>query len=61
VLDDLVVGALGTTADNVGGARGLLEGNSILAHILEPDIVDVARPLAVDTLGLVGTDDDVPE
>jgi hypothetical protein len=61
VLDDLIAGTFGTTTDNVRGTRGLFDGNSILAHVLKPDIVDVARPLAVDTLCLVSTDNNVPE
>ena len=60
MLDDLVVGVLSTTSNDVGGSRGLPQGDGILADILEPDVVDVARTLAVDTLSLVGTDDDVP-
>lgn len=60
VLDELVGALEGTTADDVGNTV-TLDGDGILADILEPDELEVARSLAVDTLALVGTDDDVAE
>lgn len=60
MLDDLVLGAAGTTA-NDGGVAVTLEGESVLADSSPPDVVDGAGALAVDTLDLVGTDDGVLE
>lgn len=60
VLDDLVGGVVSTTTDDVGSAAAK-DGDGILADILEPGELDVARALAVNTLTLVGTDDDVSE
>lgn len=61
VLDDLVRGVESTTTVNVGSTRGLLEGKSVLADILPPDIVEGARAHAVDTLTVVWSNDDVGE
>lgn len=61
VLDDLVRSILRATTGNIGGTRSLLEGDGILAHILKPDVVNVARTHAMDPLGLVGADNNVPK
>ena len=63
MLDDLVRCVVGSTTDNVGLLSGLvvLDGNGILADILEPNEFDVARTVAVDTLSLVLANDDVPQ
>lgn len=60
VLDDLVLSAGSTTAldESVTVA---LEGESILADLLPPDVLDGARTLAVNTLDLVSPNDDVLE
>lgn len=58
MLNDLVTCAVSATSDDVGGAI-TLDGDSVLADVLEPDVLEGARALAVDTLGLVLTDDDV--
>lgn len=58
VLDDLVTRAVSTTTDDVGGAVAL-DRDGVLADVLEPDILKGARTLAVDTLGLVRTNDDI--
>lgn len=60
VLDDLVVGVEGTTADDLGVAVAL-DGDGVLADVLEPDVLESARANAVDTLALVSADDDVPQ
>ena len=78
VLDDLVLGAAGSTALDDGGS-GALEGEGVLADGRPPDVCEMlagvlggyvmgrkrtlesAGALAVDTLDLVGTDDDVLE
>ena len=60
VLDDLVCGVESTTADDVGSTI-TLDGDGILADVLEPDKLQRARAQAVNTLTLVGTDDDVAE
>jgi len=59
VLDNFVFSVLGASTDDVGLARGLLDGDGILTDIFEPDVVDIARAEAVDTFGLVGADHDV--
>ena len=59
VLDDLVVGVFGTTTDDVGLTAGLLDGDSVLADVFEPNVVKVARAKAVYSLSLVGADNDV--
>lgn len=52
VLDDLVIGTLGTSAlDECVSVA--LEGESILAHVDPPDILNRAGTLAVNTLNLV--------
>ncbi|ELU45096.1 pectate lyase domain-containing protein [Rhizoctonia solani AG-1 IA] len=56
VLDDLVGRALSASAGNGGGAGALPDGDGVLAHVLEPDVADGARALAVHTLVLVCTD-----
>lgn len=38
-----------------------LDGDGILADVLEPDKLQGARAKAIDTLALVSTDDDVAE
>lgn len=58
VLDDLVVGVVGTTSNDVGGTI-TLDGDGVLTDVLEPDELQSARAQAVDTLALVGADDDV--
>lgn len=60
VLDDLVLSASGTTALDKS-VTVTLEGESVLADLLPPDILDGARALAVDTLDLIGTNDSVLE
>lgn len=60
MLDNLVRGLVSTTANNVGSAAAE-DGDGILANILEPGEFDVAGALAVNTLALVGTDDDIAE
>jgi hypothetical protein len=52
VLDDLVVGALGTSTLDEGVAV-TFERESVLADIDPPDVFDGARALAVNTLDLV--------
>ena len=61
MLNDFVVGVLGASAGDGGRTGALPDGDCVLAYVLEPDVVDVARALAVDALGLIGSDDDVPE
>lgn len=58
VLNDLVLGAVSTATNDVGSS-GSLDGDSVLADLLEPNELQVAAAQAVDTLLLVGTDDDV--
>jgi len=41
VLDHLVRGVVGAAADDVGGAVAL-EGDGVFAHVLEPDVLEVA-------------------
>ena len=60
VLDDLVGGLVSTAANDVGNSAAL-DGDGILADVLEPDKLEVAGAQAVDTLLLVGTDDNVAE
>jgi hypothetical protein len=60
VLNDLVVGALCTSTADRRGTRGLFDSNGILTDAFEPHVSDGARTLAVDALGLVGSDDNVP-
>jgi hypothetical protein len=60
VLDDLVFSTSGTTALDES-VTVTLEGESILADLLPPDVLDGARALAVNTLDLVGANDGVLE
>jgi hypothetical protein len=59
VLDDLVARSLGSASDDVRSPGRLLDGNRVLAHVLEPDIGEVARSEAMDAFGLVRSDHDV--
>ena len=63
VLQDLVLGAEGTAARDGGGLAGflLLDGEGVLADGGPPDVGQLAAAHAVDTLDLVGADDDVGE
>lgn len=63
VLEDLVLSPEGTTTRDVGSVAGtlLLDGESVLADGRPPDVLERAGAVAVDTLELVGTDDDVGE
>lgn len=63
VLDDLVASVVGATAYDPRLLTGLvvLDGNGILADVLEPDELEVARAVAVNTLGLVLADDHVSQ
>jgi hypothetical protein len=63
VLEDLVLSSEGTTAGDGGSLAGLLllDGECVLADGGPPDIGQLAAAHAVDTLDLVGTDDDVGE
>lgn len=60
VLDDLVRSTSGTTAAD-DSVTVTLEGESILADLLPPDVLDGARALAVNTLDLVSANDGVLE
>lgn len=61
VLEDLVLGAESTAASDSGGVTGslLLDGESVLADGGPPDVLQLAVAEAVDTLDLVGANDDV--
>lgn len=61
VLNDLIRGVVGTTANDPGLLSGLvvLDGDGILADVLEPDVLNGAVAIAVDALGLVLADDGV--
>lgn len=61
VLEDLVTGALGTSTVNVACSTGLLERGGILAYVEPPDIVESASPKAMDTLAIIGADNDIGE
>jgi hypothetical protein len=61
VLNNLVLCMQSTTVVDARGAGLLLDGDRILTHILEVDMVERARAEAVHTLGLVRADDDVRE
>ena len=52
VLDDLVFSTLGTSALD-HGVTVTLEGESVLADVGPPDVLDGAGTLAVNTLDLV--------
>lgn len=58
VLDHLVGSLVGTATDDVGSST-TLDRDSILADILEPDKLKVTGAETVDTLLLVGADNDV--
>ena len=58
VLDHLVGSLVGTATNDVGSST-TLDRDSILADVLEPDKLKVAGTETVDTLLLVGTNDDV--
>lgn len=60
VLDDLVAGVVRATADNVGRAV-TLDGDGVLAHVLEPHKLEVAAAQAVHALALIGTNNDVAQ
>jgi hypothetical protein len=49
----------GTTTRNPRRSRLLLDGDCIFADILKPHVVQSARAEAVDTLSLIGTNNDV--
>lgn len=55
VLDYLIRSVVGTTADDPGLSSGLvvLDRDGILADVLEPDELEGAVAVAVDTLSLV--------
>ena len=58
MLDYLIFGTLrAATRDSTVAVA--LEGESILADCLPPDVSDRASTSAVDTFDLIGTDDDV--
>ena len=61
VLHDLVRARLGATANDVGSSAALLDRDGVLADILEPDVVDVARAKAVNALLLVLSNDNIPD
>lgn len=60
VLDDLVLSTGSTTALDES-VTVTLEGESILADLLPPDVLNGARTLAVNTLDLISANDDVLE
>lgn len=60
MLDDLVLSTGGTTALDES-VTVTLEGESVLADLLPPDVLDGARTLAVNTLDLISANDDVLE
>jgi hypothetical protein len=60
VLDELVGAMVSAAANDVGNAAAL-DGDGVLAHILEPDVFEVASAEAVDAFLLVGTDDNIAE
>lgn len=61
VLEDLVLCVESTTTDNIRNVTGagLLEGSSILAYVLPPNIDELTWSTTVDTLSLVSTNDHV--
>lgn len=61
MIHDLVDGIEGAAADDVAGALLLAEGEGILAHVFNPDVLEHAVSLTVDALDLVGADDAVAE
>jgi len=62
VLDDLVRSMVGTTTDDPSVLTSLvvLDGECVLANVLPPDEFKSAVSIAVDTLSLVLTNNDVP-
>lgn len=58
VLDDLVGSLVGTASNDVGSST-TLDSDGILADVLEPDELEVTSAKAVNTLLLVGTNNDV--
>lgn len=61
MLDDLVLGVIGAAADDirVGPSDVVLDANGVLADVLEPHELQRASARAVDSLRLIGADDDV--
>jgi hypothetical protein len=59
MLEDLVIGLTSTASIDVRGSRLLLERRSVLANISPPHIVQSAASETVDTLAVVGPDDNV--
>lgn len=58
MLDDLISGFVGTTANNIGCAAAL-DGDGILADVLEPNEFESARSKAVHAFTLIGANNDV--
>jgi hypothetical protein len=58
VLDNLVVGVVGTAANDVGSTVAF-EGDGILANVFEPHVLNGAGSKAVNTLALIGANDGV--
>jgi hypothetical protein len=58
VLDNLVGGVECAASDDVGRA-GTLDGDAVLANVLEPDELEIAGSETVDSFALVGTDYDI--
>lgn len=63
VLNHLVAGVVGTTAYDPRLLPSLvvLDADGVLADVLEPDKLEVAGAVAVNTLGLVLADDHVAQ
>lgn len=63
VLDDFVAGVVGTTADDPRFLAGLvvLDGDGILAYVLEPNKLEVAGAVTVHALSLVLANDNVSQ
>lgn len=61
VLNDLVRGVVRTTTDDpgLGSSLVVLDGDCVLADVLEPDKLKSAVPVAVDALSLVLANDGV--
>lgn len=60
-LHNLVRGTTGTSSDDVGSTRSLLEGHGVFADLLMPDIDDGACSTAVNTLSLVTSNNGILE
>ena len=58
VLNDLVRGLIGSSANDVGGSVAL-DADGVLADVLKPDEFEVTGSETVDTFLLVLADDDV--